>query len=381
MDEVRRLKVVFIASDNSGPWFHVQYLPQQYFRKYNLLEPVAANDLHSILNTSDADLVYFQRQYMAEIIMVARRLRSQGKVLVSNVDDDVWNLPDNNPAKGVYTPEVLSRYEILLSEIDATVTSTPYLKKIVLPFNSKCYVERNLVEPFYNEFVAEGRDKDDEGLIRLGWHLTPHHHDDYLLIEKAIDIITKKYPKVKWIFMGYRVPICDKMPPNRWEFYDFVPTQAFYPALASLDIDLGIAPLIDAPFNWGKTHRKFSEYAIMGIPCILSPVLPYLGLDKEGVALIPKTNDTNGWVEMISYAIEHKEEMEQQAIRAYKWVLTNQSIDLWIAERAAILYDIYNKAKGTNYPVPGFENKIWNFQDAEHIQNLVLVPGRNDYVT
>jgi hypothetical protein len=304
-----------------------------------------------------------------EIIMVCRLLKQQGKVLVTNVDDDVWHLPEGNPAKGVYTPEVLARYEILLNEVDAMVTSTPYLKKMVLPFNSRCYVERNLVEPFYNEFVAEGRDKDDDGLIRLGWWLTPHHHDDYMLIEFALDRIMHKYPQVKLIFMGYNVPILSKFPPHRWEYYEFVPTEGFYPALASLDLDIGLAPIVNNDFNRAKTGRKMQEGAVMGIPMVISPISTYSNWKHDITCIKPKTNTANDWFEALSYAIENPDKLKEIALNAFKYVIENHDMNKYIFEHAAILYDVYNKVKGTNLSVPGYTGPAWDFSEAERVQN------------
>jgi glycosyltransferase involved in cell wall biosynthesis len=39
--------------------------------------------------------------------------------------------------------------------------------------------------------------------------------------------------------------------------------------------DIGIAPLINDEFNRGKSHIKWMEYAMCGIPCVASDVAPY----------------------------------------------------------------------------------------------------------
>jgi len=374
----RQLKVLFLASDQSGPSFHVQWLPLQYFHKYNLLKGRIEYTLEKAIASSEADIVMWQRQYLPESLMLTRALKQKGIIVGSNIDDNVWKLPDGNPAKQIYQGETLARYEQILREVDFLTTSTPYLKKLALKFNPNVYVERNLVEPHYNEFVAPGRDKGQEDTIRIGWHLTVHHSSDAEIIKDVISAITQKYSQVRWIMMGWLPPSVAKLPKNKWEYFDFVPVDAFYPALASLDFDIGIAPLQDNPFNWGKTHRKFSEYAILGIPCILSPILPYLGLDKEEVAILPEKNSTENWVKALSFLIEHQEEREAQARRAYYWVLQNQDINLNIAEHAAIFYDAFNKFKDTDLKVPGYENTIWNFKEAERIQNLKIIKGIND---
>lgn len=371
MDQNKKLKILFVAADSSGPAFHVLHTPLKYFHKFDMLTGKVVNDLDQAL-AEEADMVVFQRQYVPEALMYVRKAKDQGKVLVTNVDDDVWHLPPNNPAKVVYTPQVLARYEQVLKEVHAVTASTPYLKKLILPFNSKCYVERNLVEPFYNEFVSPGRDLNDTNNIRIGWHLTPHHHDDYLIIENVMERINFKYPQVKWIFMGYKVPILNKMPRHRWEYYDFVPVDAFYPALASLDFDLGIAPLQNNNFNWAKTGRKAQEYAMLGIPMILSPVATYSNWKHNETCFKPDTNTSDGWFNALSYMIENKDKREELARAAYYYVLKNHDINTWIKEHSAIFYKIYNDIKGTNIPIPGYEDSAPNFLLAEKAQNIEI---------
>lgn len=368
MDAHKILKVMMVASDISGPMYHVLFLPSQYFHKHNLLQTKIILTLDKAL-AEEADIIQFQRQYQPEVLMYARLAKKQGKIIVSNVDDNIWDLPPNNPAKSVYTNDNLARYEQILREVDAITTSTPYLKKLVLPFNKNCYVERNLVEPFLNEFVSSGKDLGYEDIVRIGWFLTPHHHDDYLIIEETINKITYKYPQVKWIFMGYKVPILNKLPRNRWEYYEFVPTDAFYPALASLDFDIGVAPLVKNNFNFSKTARKAQEYAILGIPMILSPISTYSNWKHGETCIKPKTNDTTGWVDAISYLIENEPKREELARAAHRFVLENHNIDTWIAEHAAVFYKIYNDINGSDLKVPGYEGKEWDFQEAERIQN------------
>lgn len=368
MNANKILKVLMTASDLSGPMFHVLFLPAQYFNKHNFLQTKIVTTLDQAL-TEDIDIIQFQRQYTPECLMYIRKAKKQGKVILTNVDDNIWELPPNNPAKSIYTGDTLARYEQTLREVDAVTTSTPYLKKLTLPFNKNCYVERNLVEPFLNEFVSPGKDLGYEDIIRIGWHLTPHHHDDYLIIEETIDKITRKYPKVKWIFMGYKVPILNKLPKNRWEYYEFVPVDAFYPAVASLDFDIGLAPLVDNGFNWGKTGRKAQEYAILGVPMILSPVCTYSNWKHNETCIKPETNDTKGWVAALSYLIENEPKREELARAAYHFVLENHNIDTWIKEHSAIFYEIYNKVKGENLPIPGYENEPFDPKVPEYVQN------------
>jgi glycosyltransferase involved in cell wall biosynthesis len=368
MDAPKILKIMMVASDMSGPMYHVLFLPSQYFNKFNLLQTKIVVALDQALAES-SDIIAFQRQYTPECLMWLRMAKKQGKVVCTNVDDNIWELPPNNPAKSVYTKDNLARYEQILREVNATTTSTPYLKKLTLPFNKNCYVERNLVEPFLNEFVSIGKDLGSEDTVRIGWWLTPHHADDAEIIRDVVPAITKKYVQVKWIMMGWLPPFVATLPRNRYEYYEFVKVDAFYPALASLDIDIAIAPLVLNGFNRGKTGRKSQEAAILGMPMVLSPISTYSNWKTDKTCIKPVTNDTKGWIDALSYLVENEPKREEIARAAYHYVLENHNIDTHIAEHAAIFYDIYNKAKGTDLKVPGFEDKVWDFTEAERVQN------------
>ncbi len=51
-----------------------------------------------------------------------------------------------------------------------------------------------------------------------------------------------------------------------------------YPAkLASLDLDLALAPLEQHPFNECKSHLKLLEYGVLGYPVIATDIRPYQG--------------------------------------------------------------------------------------------------------
>lgn len=352
--EKRVLKVLFVAADNSGPSYHDLFIPTNYFHKYNLLKCRIVNSLEQTV-AEEADIVGFQRQYVPEVLMYSRMAKTQGRVVCTIVDDNIWALPPNNPANKVYSGIILDRYEAILREVHAVTTSTPYLRELVLPFNKNCYIHRNLVEPFLNEFVSPGQDIDAKGTIRLGWHLTVHHFDDYLVIQDALRQTMKKYNQVKLVLMGYKLPICDTLPRNRWEYYDFVPVDAFYPALANLDFDIGIAPLEDNPFNWGKTARKAQEYAILGIPMILAPIKTYAEWTHGENCIKPPTNDTEGWLEAFSYMIENPQDHMRLARNAYDKVLNDHDINKYIFERAATYYKIYNDVKNTNLEIPTLE--------------------------
>jgi len=340
------LKLVVIAGDRSGPFAHDFGFPFRYYQKYGLLDPLAIDHLF-VDPLLAADIIHFQRQYAPESILVLRRMKKRGKTCIAHVDDNVWELPPHNPAASTYTGRTLERYQLMLKEAHAITTSTPYLRKWCLKFNPNVYIFRNLVESNIEEFKTPGRDNPNE--IRIGWTGTPHHHDDILPMEPVFPELVKD-SRVKLVFMGYAPPtVLRTIHRSRWEYYDFVPVDGFYPAFANLDFDIGIAPLVENGFNKGKTGRKAQEYAILKIPMVLAPVSTYREWVHGEVCLKPSANTPEGWYKALRFLIEHKEEQERLVSNAYAYVKRHHDMDTYIKERAEVYYQIHEKVQSGEY--------------------------------
>jgi len=344
IDFTKKLRIAVVAGDRSGPFAMDFGFIIPFFHKNTGLEFSCFDALNPLLQ-KDFDIIHFQRQYSPESLMILRKMRDEGKVTMALVDDNVWELPDTNPAKSTYVGATLERYQQILSEAHSYTTSTPYLKELSGRFNPNGYIFRNLVDPTIAQFRYFDRDNPEE--IRIGWTLTPHHAGDAKIAMPALIEICRKYTKVKLVFMGWMPPyIPQNLPINRYEYYEFVPVDAFYACFGSLDFDIGIAPLEDNGFNWGKTARKMQEYSILRIPAVLSPVRPYDEWKDEETCLKPEGNTHTNWVKELSRMVESKELREKLQESAFNQGMENHDINTHIFERAIPYYETYEKAKG-----------------------------------
>jgi glycosyltransferase involved in cell wall biosynthesis len=358
MHEIEKvLNVTFLCGDKSGPHYHDIFVPTIHFTKTKILncESQFALDYSQLVK---ADVIHFQRQYAAESYIVMRNLQEQGKPCLFLCDDNIWELPPGNPARGTYEQaDVAYRYQTIMTLAHAVTTSTPYLAKKCREFNPKVTIFRNLVDPTIRSFMSPGRDNPRE--VRICWTGTPHHHDDAALLDEACLKILHKYPQVKFVFMGYYPPsLFEKYPKDRYEYYNFVDVDAFYPCYANLDIDIGLVPLIDHPFNWAKTCRKFQEYSIVGAPTIASPVGNYNNLPNDIVTLVPNNLSPESWIETISSLIEDRDKRLRLGEASYQYILDNHDINTYIYERAAVYYKLYMDVTGQDIIVPSGVEKF-----------------------
>jgi glycosyltransferase involved in cell wall biosynthesis len=338
------LKVGFVCGDRSGPYYHDIGIPVKYFHKYNLLEctPFEHINLDEMLSQ---DIVFFQRQYAVESLNTILRFQQMGHPTIAHVDDNVWQIQRNSPAYSTYQGDVIARFQEIMSGAAAVTTSTEYLRSLCLKFNPNVHIFRNLVEiDEIASYPTPGRDHPEE--IRIGWTATPHHHDDYVVVAKALEDIARRFQQVKIVFMGYMPKEAkESIPEKQLEYYQFIKVDDFYPCMAALDLDIGIAPLTDHPFNWGKTGRKAQEYATLRTPMILSPVMTYDEWVHGDTCLKPYKNKYKGWMESLTQMITNKELRAELVEHAFAQVRADHDINKYISERAQVFIDVFKRVK------------------------------------
>lgn len=347
------LNLGYICGDDSGPAYHDIVIPNRFFKKHKLFNTRTASVL-SMDGLKDCEITIFQRQYAPESYFLAKQLKKNGKTTIFLVDDNVWGLPESNPAYSTYQGLVLQRYEMVCGICHGAITSTEFLRQEIMAHTDQKNVEvlRNLVDLGITKLQSPGRD--DPDLLRIGWTGTPHHHDDILMIEKAIWRLNDVYnrrpgtkKRIKWIFMGYAPPNASKfLAGDEMEYYDFVTVKDFYEAYANLDFDIGIAPLADNKFNAGKTGRKAQDYGVISVPMVLSPLNPYKEWNHGVDCLKPVGNTAAEWFKQISRLIDSPELRKELGEAGWKHTAEQHDIDKYIYERAESIMKIHKIAQG-----------------------------------
>ncbi|HAZ77481.1 MAG TPA: O-antigen biosynthesis protein, partial [Enterobacteriaceae bacterium] len=106
---------------------------------------------------------------------------------------------------------------------------------------------------------------------RVGWAGGSSHTGD---LEMIFDVIKAFADEVDWIFFGMCPP---KLRPYVKEFHFGVDIELYPKKLASLNLDLALAPVEDNHFNACKSNLRLLEYGACAIPVICSDVPCYRG--------------------------------------------------------------------------------------------------------
>lgn len=248
-----------------------------------------------------------------------RRLRSIRRscpdiFIVQMVDDLFRDLPTKHHLHNLHQREGELRMREAISLCDRLVVSTQPLADAYSAYCPDVRVMPNCLDEKAWDGLRRPARTEPRARLRVGWAGAMQHLDD---LEMIADVVRELANDVDWIFMG----MCpDVLRPYVKEFHPFV-SYADYPAkLATLDLDIAIAPLQDNRFNESKSNLRLLEYGAMGWPVVCSDVYPFR-TGNPPVWRLP--NEAQAWVEALRTLIADPERRARMAEEHHQWVRKN----------------------------------------------------------
>lgn len=242
-----------------------------------------------------ADVVITQRgfpqpatRHLLEPILAA------GKPVVYETDDCLPEVPEylGKSHYREWGPEILA----WAGRVDAVTVATPALGEYFAPHARRVHVLPNyLASRTRPDPLRSARNQD--GPIEIGFAGNAGHRGDLALVAPALRRILDRRPEVRLTFfggvpegfsLGDRVRI---VPPD-WG-YDLFPQR-----LASLGFDIGLAPLLDNPFNRCVSPLKYLEYGVLGIAGVFSRV-PAFDAVRDGETGLLCDSSAESWEQAI----------------------------------------------------------------------------------
>ncbi|MBI5937895.1 MAG: glycosyltransferase [Betaproteobacteria bacterium] len=307
--------------------------------EYRVVAPMRAlNDAGSVqgwetpnyLATSELyrfepDSIILQRQVEWEQIEHLERYKQFSKAFrVFELDDLLTNVPIKSHQKKVFVEmkDLHKRFRKAAGLCHRFVVSTDYLAE-----EYKGYADEVMAVPNYVERARWGGLKSlrrQGKKPRVGWAGGITHGGDLAII---VDVVKATADEVDWIFFGMVLP---ELKPYLKEFHLPVVLDEYPAKLASLNLDLAVAPLEDVPFNHGKSHLRLLEYGILGLPVICTDITPYKG-DYPVTRVASRYKD---WVEAIRSHVADMDALAEKGdeLKRYieaNWILEDH-LDVWL---------------------------------------------------
>lgn len=252
---------------------------------YRIIQPLRflkrqglANEVRTVPFSGEGNanhIVYQDRMYMEmvkeanvlwttllqkpEDMMKALNLRKwSGCKLVIDIDDNWYAVSQDNPAHDA-SKQLRANFEVALRIADGITVSVPMLKQLYAPLNKNIYVNPNGIDFKIWDKVQTRPHKG----IRIGWEGAHGHTADLNLITPALEAIQKKY-NVTFVTMGAK-------PDFPSEHHEWVDVSDYPGKLASLNLDIAVAPLVDSAYNRCKSNLRWLEFSALKVPVIYSP--------------------------------------------------------------------------------------------------------------
>jgi len=328
LDIWRPLPVVLAhPADTMGCGHYRVMQPFNALREAGIVDGALSVGLMHVVDLEryNPDAVVLQRQIGEERLEAMRRMKAFSKAFkVYELDDYLPNLPTKSIHRQHMPKDIVRSLRRGLSYVDRFVVSTDVMAEAFADFHSDIRIVKNHLDPrWWRGMPTSARRTSMKP--RVGWAGGSSHTGD---LDLVADVIKELANEVEWVFFG----MCpDKLKPYIHEYHEGVAIERYARKLASLDLDLAIAPVEQNLFNECKSNLRLLEYGACGFPVVCSDVRCY----EDGQLPVTRVkNRFRDWVEAIRTHIYDLDAAAQagDVLRAEvlaSWMLEEKNLQAW----------------------------------------------------
>lgn len=179
------------------------------------------------------------------------------------------------------------------------------------------------------------------GLLRVGWSGSTFTARESLPILKSILVRLAKEVDFEFVY------VCNTKPEVQWEGVKsrYVPWTEATETAGLQEMDIGLMPLEDTPFQRGKCGLKAIQYMAVGIPAVVSPVGANITIVADGQTGFHCRNEDE-WVSRIKQLIVNDAQRLEMGKNARRHVQQHYSVDEAIPKLMSILEKACKQKEG-----------------------------------
>lgn len=286
-------------------------------RGHKVVWPVDTSGEAKLEQFDGCDVIYVFRRSENSLLRALEPLVARGVGLVWDSDDDLSAIPRRSPnykTMGALHGQKRFAETVRMARLaHLMLASTETIKA---KYERSGIEGIEVVENYLPPRIRRRRERHD-GLV-IGWIAALEHNEDAvaLRIGETLERVLARHPDVRVETVGVDLGLRER--------YVCHPSEPFHDLPRHLArYDIGIAPLVDIPFNAARSNIKVKEYAASGVPWLASPRAPYRALgEREGGLLV----EDDAWEAALDELIGNKRRRNQLARAGKSWAKT-QRID------------------------------------------------------
>ncbi len=260
--------------------------------------------------------IIFQTPTADEALDYLKQIRKyHDGLLIYEIDDLLHHIPFQNPAfQNLKGKNLKHKIKEGINCCDRMVVSTKPLADAYAGFCKDIRIVPNYISKSVWGNIKSSRRNSKRP--RVGWAGGAFHLGDLMIIK---DVVKDLSNQVEWVFMG----MCpDEIRPYVAEFHKGVDIDSYPEKLATLDLDIAVAPLEVNAFNRAKSNLRILEYGILGWPVVATDILPY-----QGAPVTLVKNKYRDWLRTIKTKIADLDALAEEGERLRRWVMKNYILE------------------------------------------------------
>lgn len=266
-------------ADESGCGYYRVQLPMQglaglgYTVRHGLRMPQSVRD-------NPNTVIVGQRVCNPGPSAMWQALAAQGRKLIYEIDDDLWNIDASSPAAHAFfaRPEIRANLQRNIEVAAAVTVTTEPLADIVRQWNPNVHIVPNAIPDWLIDHQSQQR---DDGTLTIGWGGSATHNMDFDQVGDQLRQFLKRNQDTELHVIGNDYASWMRVPRQQARFTPWVPGVDEF--LRTIDYHVGIAPIRPHVFNQSKSALKAIEAGALGIPIVASAVRPYEDYVQDGL--------------------------------------------------------------------------------------------------
>lgn len=330
------MKVLFLIQSFSvaaSRYRVLQYIPYLQSKgvetKVRLYPRTLKENINFLKEIGYYDVVFLQRKRFNQPRLFL--LRKRAKKIIYDFDDAV--MFRNSKAKSPFSLTRKKRFVQMIKASDYVIAGNEFLKSQVLPYNTNVEVIPTTID--HHRYSPKNYTI-KKGSVTIGW-IGDHGSIHYLEKMKPIfDSIALNHPTAELKIVCDTFFDCERMKVIKkvWVLEEEVSDlQSF---------DIGIMPLMDDPWSWGKCGLKIIQYQGVGLPVVCTPVGINKDLVEDGVNGFYAMSDEE-WEKRLSILIEDGELRKRMGLHGLSKVLEKYTVSACAPKLLSILYKVTGK--------------------------------------